>query len=154
MQTFNKSERLCSTFHKEKLFSEGKRLFVFPFGITYIVERKNNPVFSSHQKIDEAADNNQITGFGKPCKILISAPKKLFKKAVIRNKVKRLVREAFRKNKTLLYSFLEENQLNCLLSVVYSSETILPYSKIEEKMMAGLKALRADISKTINDNNY
>ena len=44
-------------------------------------------------------------------KILVSVPKKNFKHAVDRNRVKRQVREAYRKNKTILDSVLPEKML-------------------------------------------
>jgi ribonuclease P protein component len=150
MQTFKKSERLCNHFRKEKLFSAGKRFLVFPFGITYLIVQKG-PVFIS---VDGSA------GLSKPrakkemstintCEVLISAPKKVFKNATQRNKVKRLVKEAYRKNKMPLYTFLEEKQMKCLLSLVYTGKQILPYIEIESKMVVALKKLRDNISEEI-----
>ena len=48
-----------------------------------------------------------------PVQLLISVPKKRFKHAVDRNRVKRQIREAFRQHKDLLYPIVPEEQ--CLL---------------------------------------
>lgn len=45
-----------------------------------------------------------------PASILISVPKKRFKRAVKRNRVKRQIREAYRKNKGGLWQALEEKE--------------------------------------------
>jgi ribonuclease P protein component len=150
MQTFNKSERLCNHFRKEKLFSAGKRFFVFPFGITYLIAQKGPALFTG----DGSAGSSKLTAkigvpIINPCEVLISAPKKVFKNATQRNKVKRLVKEAYRKNKMPLYTFLEEKQMKCLLSLVYTGKQVLPYSEIESKMVVALKKLCDNISEEI-----
>jgi len=155
MQTFKKSERLSNFYHKEKLFSEGKKLFVSPFGMTYLVLRADNHSKPSSCGFSEynLSGNTKPNDFVYPCKTLISAPKRIFKKAVQRNRVRRLVKEAFRKNKNSLYSFLEENGITCLLSLAYSSNTTMPFAELEEKMAVSLKRLCGEISKLNKDNN-
>lgn len=80
-----------------------------------------------------------------PVKILISVPKRKFKKAVDRNKIKRLIREAYRKKKHLLINQLAEKKITLL--VVYISKTIVEYSEIEEKINDALIRLGNDISR-------
>ena len=76
--TLGKKERLSSKILIERLFSGGSKSFpAFPLRVVYM------PVEPSEQ--DAAAS------------ILISVPKKRFKRAVKRNLVKRQVREAYRK---------------------------------------------------------
>lgn len=157
MQTFKKSERLCNHFRKEKLFSAGKRFLVFPFGVTYLIAQKG----SEHYSADDLVGPSKQTAKKEmpvytPCEVLISAPKKVFKNATQRNKIKRMVKEAYRKNKIPLYTFLEEKQMMCLLSLVYTGKQILPYSEIESKLIIALKKLRDEISekvaKSVTDN--
>ena len=92
--TFKKQERICSKLLIDKLFGGGKShsMVAFPLRAVYLVQEKEN-------KTDE---NPQI-------KILISVPKKHFKRAVKRNRAKRQIREAYRKNKYLLLDELENN---------------------------------------------
>ncbi len=154
MLTFKKNERLCNFHHKERLFSEGKRLYVFPFGVTYLVwPNSETLLLSNGQSTEKASCHSNTAAFANPCKVMITAPKRLFKNATRRNRVRRLVKEAFRKNKLQLYAFLEENNYKCLMSVVYSSPNVLRLGEIEERMTDCLTKLVEVISKNILDNN-
>ena len=91
LQTYRlrKEERLNSRILIEKLFTGGsKSLPVFPLRIVYMfVEGEHLPSVS----------------------LLISVPKKRFKRAVKRNRIKRQIREAYRKNKQILTERLNES---------------------------------------------
>ena len=80
MQTFSKSERLCSKIAIEKLVEEGKSFHLSPFKISWLSNTEESV----------------------PVQILISVPKRTFKRAVYRNLLKRRIREAYRKNKQSL----------------------------------------------------
>lgn len=67
-------------------------------------------------------------------KILVSVSKKRLKHAVDRNSVKRLIREAYRLNKSELMDFLEEKDKNIAISFIYLANTIQPHSIIEKKI--------------------
>lgn len=56
-----------------------------------------------------------------PVQMLVSVPKKRFKHAVDRNRVKRQVREAFRQHKELLYEALTEHE-QLLLAFIWLSD--------------------------------
>jgi len=73
--------------------------------------------------------------------LLISVTKKNFKKAVDRNKLKRLVREGYRSNKLLLYDYLNEHNKSTLLGLIYVGETILSPKEIEQKLILILQRL-------------
>ena len=100
--TFQKSERLCSKTLISELLAKGKHGNV-P-GMRYLV-RKN-------------------TGC-EHARILVSVPKKIFKRAVKRNLCKRRIREAWRKQKHLLTC---ENGVDILF--MYSSKEVLDYQAI------------------------
>lgn len=73
--------------------------------------------------------------------VLISVSKRNFKKAVERNKLKRLVREAYRKNKYILTGPSQKSKKSMLLGLMYTEKTILPYSEIERKIILILQRL-------------
>ena len=75
--TFPKSEKLCGQTSIDYLYRHGKRFVAWPLRVTYL----------------PCADANQV---------LIWAPKSLFKRAVHRNHLRRLMREAYRLQKGIL----------------------------------------------------
>ena len=90
--TFGKAERLCSKKLIERLFAGGNKSFpAFPLRVVYM------PL-----SVDES---------GADVSILISVPKKRFKHAVARNRVKRQVREAYRQNKHILVDTLRAQEM-------------------------------------------
>lgn len=70
-----------------------------------------------------------------------AAPKRLLKKAVQRNRVKRCMREAYRLNQQLIPELTEETSVAFL--ILYQRPTVLPYQKIEKDMIQGLQKLQA-----------
>lgn len=79
--SYSKAEKLKSKKVIESLFTEGKSVAVFPLRLFYI-----------------ELPENETT----PTKTAVSVSKKNFRLAVHRNKIKRLLREAFRLNKHLI----------------------------------------------------
>ena len=69
-----------------------------------------------------------------PVSILISVPKKRFKRAVKRNLVKRRVREAYRKNKQLLTDALVAKNKRLVLAFIWLDNEIHPSAEIEGKV--------------------
>lgn len=69
-----------------------------------------------------------------PASILISVPKKRFKRAVKRNLVKRQVREAYRKNKRLLTDALVAKDKRLVLAFIWLDNEIHPSAEVEEKV--------------------
>jgi ribonuclease P protein component len=114
MNTFRKKERLCSKKQIEMLFTQGQSLFIFPFKIYY--------------RIADVTTASQ----GIPCRVMITVPKRLFKKAVCRNLLKRRTREAFRLHKQELLAALTAQQKSVQLVLCYVGEAILPYEVLAE----------------------
>ena len=83
---------------------------------------------------------------GIPCQVLIVAPKRKFKHAVDRNRVKRLTRECFRQRKERLYEVLRTEGLTLHLSLVYIHNEILTYRQLEQKMDKLIDALLQSIA--------
>jgi len=71
--------------------------------------------------------------------VLISVPKKHFKKSVVRNKIKRLIREAYRTHKYMLYN--NKHGLPFLLGYVYISKDVPTYAVIEKSVVTSIRYL-------------
>lgn len=113
--TLKKRERMSSKILIEKLFSGGsKSLPAFPLRIVYItVEDENLPTVS----------------------LLISVPKKRFKRAVKRNRVKRQIREAYRKNKFILTGILEKEGKKAAIAFIWLDNELHPSEDVEKKVI-------------------
>ena len=66
--------------------------------------------------------------------VLVWAPKSLFKRAVKRNRLRRLMREAYRLNQDILSS-------HCLLAFNYIDKEEQPYETIEKAVCKALKKI-------------
>ncbi len=123
-QTFRKEERLKSSKAIKQLFSCGKSFLVHPFKVNWQIRAEKGKY---------------------PTRLLISVSKRNFRKAVERNHLKRICREAYRKNKYLLYEFLEQNNLQCDLSLVYIGKKSDDYSQIEKKIIILINRLISEL---------
>jgi ribonuclease P protein component len=77
-----------------------------------------------------------------PVQVLISVPAQIIRKAVLRNRIKRRIREAWRINKEILYEDLTERQQQMAVCIMYTSKEILPSSLVREKIILILQRLR------------
>ena len=76
-----------------------------------------------------------------PVQILISVPKKRFKHAVDRNRVKRQIREAYRRHKQLLWGVLADPQ-EMLLGFIWLSDRHYPTSDVESRVVRILEKVK------------
>ena len=144
MPTFTKKERLCSFQYQKMLFTHGNDFFCYPFRVIFLKRSTSN-----HP--DTSNGHDHIFGLDKswsaPAKCLISVPARKFKKAVDRNLIKRLMREAYRQNKSGFYAFLEREGYNCLLAFIYSGNQILSYAELDSKITISLQKLMDILNK-------
>ena len=83
-----------------------------------------------------------------PVQVLISVPKSLFPKASSRNLLKRRIREAYRKNKGLLYEPLTAKSRRISLVITYNTRETLSYDEIRQKIIVLLYRLNEAVEKT------
>lgn len=76
---------------------------------------------------------------GSPAQVLISVPKKNFKKAHDRNRIKRQLREVYRKNKSILYNSLTSKQQQACFLLGYVGKEHIQSDVLEKKVVTLLK---------------
>lgn len=119
--TFPKSEKLCSKKHIEELYKSGSSTFLHPYRIVYHISNTSAQTYP---------------------KVLTSVPKRNFKKAVDRNRLKRQIREIYRRNKHTIFAGLDASQIPDFLSIGFIAKEKLPYEVLESKLIAVLSRFR------------
>lgn len=121
-KTFKKEERLCNKSLLNKLFHSGSSFVVYPFRMVYTevaLEKVQSPV-----------------------SVVISVSKRRFKAAPDRNRIKRLIREAYRQQKSIaLYPFMESKSSGLLLAIQYVGKEEVPFATVWTKMEKALAQL-------------
>jgi len=112
-ETFNKSERLCSTKIIEALFENGNIYFSPLFKIVW--QKNSDPLPF-------------------PAQVAFSVAKKRFRLAVTRNLIKRRMREAYRKNKHLLYEHLVSLNTRIVFVAIFRGNSVPDYITVEKSM--------------------
>ena len=110
--TLGKTERLKSKKLIKKLFEEGVSIKNFPFRLVYITTEKP------------------------PIKSSFSVPKRNFKKAVDRNRIKRLIKEAYRLEKKNLFKTLS---FNSVFMITFLGKKEPTFSETQKKIGELLK---------------
>jgi len=82
-----------------------------------------------------------------PAQVVVSVSKRNFSGAVQRNRIKRLIRESYRKNKQILYNYLSENNKQCVLALVYTGNKMQDYHRIESIIIIILQRLIKEYEK-------
>lgn len=125
--TFKKEEKLKSRKLIKQLFEKGSSLSEFPLRMVYL-------------RIDHTSNY--------PIQASFSASKRQFKKAVDRNRIKRLMRESYRLHKHTLYQNIIDKHV---IMFTYIDEKEHKYVDIEEKMIHLLKKFVEKTNKQKNE---
>lgn len=134
--TLGKQERLKSRKAIEHLFKQGKSFSFFPIRVLYILEQATILQNTNPGKFD----NTRLqAGF--------TVSSRNFKKAVERNRIKRLMREAYRLQKNDLQQLPALDHLNLSLFLIYVGKELPEYKQLFEKMEYVLKRML----KLVND---
>ena len=120
--SFPKKERLTSKKRFQQLFEEGKQLTAFPLRMYYLpIQSNDEPKF----------------------KIAVVAPKRHFRSAVKRNRIKRLLRESYRHNKHRIFN---NTKGQYALVFLYLGKEMPTFDLVERKMHALFKKFLKTIS--------
>ncbi len=129
-QTLGKQERLKSKTLIGKLYKEGKSVKSFPLRLVYIQTEHTSKY---------------------PAQVGVSVPKRNFKNAVDRNRLKRLLRETYRKQKQIVYNTIEKP---FVYMISYIGKEEVTYAEIELKMEKLLKAFIEQIKTTKDEKKH
>ena len=115
--TLSKEERICSKKLINELFTgNGRSMTAFPLRV----------VFMKRTIVDDQPR----------AAMLVSVPKRYFKHAVDRNRVKRQVREAFRRNKSIITQNLTDDHEAVAMAFVWLTNEKYPSSEVENRMVS------------------
>ena len=146
---FPKQERIVSLKLIDELFNSGQShsLTAFPLRAVYLV--RNSPcesVAKEESMAEKDSPCESVASKNSPCEsvaktlLLLSVPKRRFKHAVDRNRVKRQLREAFRKNKALLAETIAEGN-SVALAFIWMSDQHMPSADVEQRVVSLLKRI-------------
>jgi ribonuclease P protein component len=118
--TFDKSERLCSVKSISELFETGKVFYTSLFKVVWDFSPLPLPY---------------------PAQVTFSVSKRGFKLAVTRNLIKRRIREAYRKNKGLLYDSLTAENRQIIFVVILRGSSVPDYVRTEKSVIEMMNKL-------------
>ena len=124
--TFRKAERLCSKKRIDGLFAGGRSMSAFPVRAVFALQEEGTA----------------------PVEVLVSVSKRHFKHAVDRNRLKRLIREAYRVNKQLLLDNIGDVHLT--VAFIWMSDEMADFGIVEAKVRNLLQRIREDINPVRN----
>jgi ribonuclease P protein component len=117
---FGRKEKLKSRKQIEELFLNGRSFSVFPLRVTY-------------QFTPSEVSAVQVG---------VTAGKKYFKRAVDRNRMKRLIREAYRLQKADLIEQLKQKQQSASIFFMYTGKELTTFVPVKEAMCRCLERLQ------------
>ena len=121
---FSRKEHLKSPKQIALLFKKGSSLNAFPFRFQYLLSEKSIEM-----------DDEDLM------KVAFTVPKRKFRKAVDRNRIKRQMIEIFRLNREELVLAVNNKKIHLDLMIVYNGDRLPEYEKIEKRMKSGISKL-------------
>ena len=125
--TLGKEERISSRKLIDMLFNGGqsRSMVAFPLRLVYM--------------------ENVREGACPPAQLLVSVPKRCFKRAVKRNRVKRQVREAYRRHKHLIWNVLPADR-QLALAFIWLDDRLYDTAEVEHRVASLLERLAEKVT--------
>jgi ribonuclease P protein component len=123
-----KYERICKENDIQALFDKGRGVSVYPYRVVYLFRHD---------------ENHLVT-----VRVLVSVSKKRFHHAFKRNHVKRLMREAWRRNKAPLYEICQRDNISVDVALVYTATVIHSYEEMLAKTKKAVQEIVKNYSST------
>lgn len=120
--TLGSKERLKSRKQIEQLFKNGKSFVHFPYRIYF--------------QTSSETEKNSALQFG------VGVSAKLFKKAVDRNRIKRLTREAWRLQKNELAEQVSQRSMRLNVFFIFTGKELPEYKFVFDKVGSGIKKIK------------
>jgi ribonuclease P protein component len=136
--TLGRDERLKSRKQIEKLFAEGGSFVVSPFRVYFIVN--GLPIAIGTSLV------NSSLQFG------VGVSNRNFKRAVDRNRIKRLTREAWRLQKNELKERLKRINKQLNVFFIYIGKELPDFATVKDKVAVALKKLADKTDENISSN--
>jgi ribonuclease P protein component len=155
--TWTKAEKLKSRKRIEWVFKEGKSLSVFPFKVFYLLAHPPaataQPIAATSSAAHPVATistvplPHQAPSLPPPAPLQagFGAGSRHFKKAVDRNRIKRLSREAYRLQKQPLTDALAEKERSMALFFIYTGKELPDHSTVKAKIGVLLQKLIKEV---------
>src|SRR5690554_956594 len=126
--TFTKEERVTGDRRIETLFARGRSFMAYPFKVVFLENECSFPVSF-------------------PISVLITVPKKRIRSAVKRNRMKRLIREAYRLNRHFFDRSLLRENVRLDIAFVYVKDDNADYLMVEKGVRKALLVLSHQLEK-------
>lgn len=141
-RTLNKNQRLKSRKTIDALFKNGRSFSVYPFRVLYII-----------RPFESAAEKKlQIPATAPSLKAGFSAPSKNFKKAVHRNRIKRLIKEAYRLNQQQLNEYVSLQRIRLDIFFIYTGKDLPDQELVTGKISVVLQQLLKKLNESLPSN--
>jgi ribonuclease P protein component len=124
--SFSKDEKLKSRKAIASIFSKRLSIGAYPLRFFYSIQENENST--------------------SPVKVGFSVSKKLYKRAVDRNRLKRLMREVYRHEKQSLIDFAIQNKIEIIGIWVFVGKEISEIGEIKQALLKSLKKLQLEIT--------
>lgn len=142
--TLSKAEKLKSRKQIDELFASGKGFTAYPVKVMYKLVDSKELIVGSEGVLPPTTNHQPST-----IQIGVTASSRNFKHAVDRNRIKRLLREAYRHQKHELIQVVEAKGLQVSVFFIYLDKTLPTFEMLDDKMRYCLKRLRKILEEAV-----